>query len=105
MATVNVSKQITDQACRARAAPLAAAWQARLTKDQSRGEFQIEHGHDQTCKGAHGKPFNGGLWIVSVPRGCQVFRTKAKNARDFAGAGRHAAPGAYGGSCEKRCGH
>lgn len=52
------------------------------------------------CTDAHGLAFNGGFWIVALPRGCRVFVSNQGKLNDYAGAENIVA---YRGGCS--CGH
>jgi hypothetical protein len=104
MATVSVSENITHHECTQRAEHLAQAWQEGLTGLGIHGGFRIEHGNSWTCEATHGLTFNGGFYIVTEPRGCNVFVTLAGNPSDFVGASR-VDLNRYAGPGRCHCGH
>jgi hypothetical protein len=106
MAKVQISKNLTEPGCRARAGTLSALWQRELSRAGSGGVFQVEHGKDHPCNAVHGASFNGGLWIVTVQRGCGVLRTRAGRVSDYVGAGRvERGDVPYFGPCGGKCRH
>ena len=95
---VSISKRISQPQCQANAEALRESWQETLKGVH--GNFEIQHGADAACAHADELPYNGGLWIVALPRGCNVFVSNAGNRIDYAGAGNIEA---YRGGCT--CGH
>jgi hypothetical protein len=104
MANVSISPNLTDPQCVFVAQSLQQYWQTALTQMGSSGEFRIGHGRDGRCTRMHSAPWNGGLWIWSDPRGCEIFLSlKSGKPRDYAGAGRVPA-GTYRGVGHCGCG-
>lgn len=95
---ISVSTRITDPKCNATANAHATFWQS--TVGRLAGHFEIQHGDNLTCSDAHGLPYNGGFWIVALPRGCRVFESNQGKQIDYAGAENVTA---YRGGCS--CGH
>jgi hypothetical protein len=98
--TVRVSNNIIDPQCVQQALQHVAAWQSQL--GGRTGAFEIQHGANQPCGQVHAEPFNGGFWIVAMPRGCEVFITEAENPSDYVGAG---STTRYVGGCQCGAGH
>jgi len=107
MATVQVSRNVTDPVCVQLARQLRQAWQLELNRRGSTGDFHIIHGADQACAHVHSQSFNRGFWIETVPRRCHVFLTQRGRHSHYVGAGRHSDPHAYRGAghCTCRRGH
>ena len=97
---VSVSPNITDHQCKDAAQQHATTWKGALPTQT--GAFEIQHGADQRCAAVHDQAFNGGFWIVTIPRGCMVFESNHGNRIDYAGAGNIAA---YRGGCTCGSGH
>jgi hypothetical protein len=98
--TVQVSTMITDPQCVEQALQRVAAWQPQL--GALAGLFEIQHGANQPCGAVHEEPFDGGFWIVAMPRGCNVFVTEDGHPNDYVGAGNLVA---YVGGCQCGAGH
>lgn len=94
---VSASSQLTDPACRARAANLAQRWTPLLQGLGRHGEYRIGHGSNRPCADVHGETYNGGLWIFTTDgpgaetKSCKTFLSDDGNELSFAGAA-HAEP-------------
>jgi hypothetical protein len=107
MAKVSVAKNITSRECLSRAREAANLWEVELTKQGSRGSFEVAHGAHFGCDDADAHPYKRGLWIHVQPTGCRclVFRSRGGRLNWYAGRTRYNDPNVWAGPCACGQGH